>query len=1284
MLRFLTRRRILVAFAAVAIVIVATIAGLVAYIKSPAFDARARQYIVEEIERRTGAKVTLANFDWSFWEQRFRLEGLILRGLEPADQAPLAYINRIDIGLNFRTLLQRRIDLFELTIREPEFHVIVTPDGKTNFPSPDDRPEHKPLNFEISIQNFNVLDGSAILNERRINVDLSLVNMAALLNYHGDREVLEAHLRWDGVLDRSPDVKLAIPYTLSADLDYTRATLIAHRMLITSGRNEVKLQGKVNQLLSSNISGKLDYIGTFQVPFLNYFFETDRFAGAAAGAGFLEFSRGTFFTQGNMTSEAVDFEGWHTTKVSSAYTYRYPERRLTATNLKCAFAEGFVSGSAVVENLPGPSRVNLNLNYAGVDAAELTRAYPWDPAYRIFSNATGTLNGWLEGRLARYDFKGHLDLKSYPPPAISGVVAFPLDGSTDYEVVPQEARVTNADVRLYSTAVKANGLIHPTMSNLEINVSSSDLKDLAFLYPDANGSGTFNGSASEAIAKPVLDGDFTLENHLFRQWKIQHAAGGVRLDVARENAVLRNVRVKQGGSEILVNGSAALSGSPVDLRVQSNRLTAEDLRPFVDRNIGGTFAGDAQITSLSPTIKLEGDLRADNLSVDNHLVGNARGHVRFLEPLINVEQLSIRQAGSTLTGNVSFNRVSEAVKFTARVNAVNFDMFRPLGLPDVVQGVVRQADLQGDGTVKSPNIHGSAVLQNLSAGGEVFPEARVELASTGTKLDVDLAAGRNLNLKAQIDTSAAGYPFTARANFTQYPLDRVAKFSGGSIVATGNANLTGLLTDGSRLRGEGRIETADIRIQETTLRPTQPFTFAFNPSEMTVSNVTLSGQSTQLTLAGTIGLRDPALLNLKVMGQADLKLIEGRFPELLSSGVMNLQVDVRGTTQTPDLRGNAVVSNASLRRQGFFTGLTNLNGNLSFNQNQIRLDRIEGTAGGGTVHAEGTAVLQGGTVQNLGVEIDAKNVRLRGFPEGLRTVVDAKLNLRGSLASLLLEGNVEIQSLAYRSSFESFLALLREENLRTSSSPFGRLRLSLHVEGGRNITIQNQLADVEARIDTDWKGTVDEPSITGHIEASGGTLLFQGNRYTVTRGNIDFVDPLGIKPVIDIEAESQLRDYRVILSITGRGDNPKLSMRSDPPLPELEIVSLIAGGRTREELARPGNPGPSSERLFQSGAASILFDLLQQRVGNRLGLLGSGRVRIDPFLVGAENNPGARITLSEQVTKDLSVTYSQDLASNRQQVILIEYFVSRNTSIVASRDELGNFGLDLRHRTRIK
>src|SRR5207249_6192936 len=168
---------------------------------------------------------------------------------------------------------------FELTIAEPEFHLLVSPDGRTNFPSPPSGASKPPSNFQISIENFNIIGGSALLNERRIDLDFSLRKLAAALKYNGAREVLESHLRYDGVLDRSSDGMRSIPYTLAADLDYTRATLIAQKIVVTSGPTEVRLQGKINQLLSRAISGKLEYTGNVQMPFLNYFRSEERRVG---------------------------------------------------------------------------------------------------------------------------------------------------------------------------------------------------------------------------------------------------------------------------------------------------------------------------------------------------------------------------------------------------------------------------------------------------------------------------------------------------------------------------------------------------------------------------------------------------------------------------------------------------------------------------------------------------------------------------------------------------------------------------------------------------------------------------------------------------------------------------------------------------------------------------------------------------------------------------------------------------------------------------------------------
>ena len=1287
-MRFLNRRSIVLVLVVLALIVGALAGGIVVYLNSPAFKDRVHQYVVHEIERRTGATVTLKNLEWSFRHRRVWLDDLTLRGLEPAEEEPLAHFRRIDVGLNLRMLFEKKIDLFELTFSGPEFHIIVGPDGRTNIPSPARGPGGNPFGFEISIKNFNVIGGAALLNERRINLNFSTQNVAAVLNYNAGREVLESHFRYDGILDRSSQAQRSIPYTLAADADYTRATLVAHKISITSGRTAVRLQGRINQLLSPNISGKLAYSGNVQVPFLNYFFPEDTFGGNAEVAGFLEFASGYFSTQGQTSANEVDFDGWHAGKSAGEYAYRYPEKRLTVHNMKTAVAGGSVTGDIVVENLPGPSRTNLNVRYAQIDAAALVRVYPWDRKYRVFSNLTGTLNGWFEGRLARFEFGGNADLASYSPPRAPEVIPLPLDGRSDYQLSPGQARVANADMRLFSTTVRAYGLIQPEMSDLKVNLASSNLKDIAFVYADANGEGTFDGRLTGAISKPVLDGEFTLANHVFRQWKIQEASGGVRLDTPSEVAVLRNVRINYGESQLLVNGSTALSGSTADLRVQSSRVSAQDLRSFINRTFDGSFAGDVHVSSLAPTVKVEGDIRAENLSIDNHAIGNAHGYVRYSEPVIEIDQLAIQRNDSTLTGNVTLNRADDALKFSARVNSVDLATFYPAGLPDVIQGVIRQANVRGEGTTKQPNISGSGTIQNLSIQGEVFPQAQVELASMGSKLDLRLNTGKNINLTAQLDTAATGYPFTAQAKFKQYPVERLARIP-ATVTATGNVTLSGLLTDRTRLRGQGQIEAADLRLQDVPdvpLQTTKPFTIEFNSDRLNLIGVTLKGEATQVNVAGTIAFTEHTPVNLDVSGQLDLALLGVASREWKPGGSVNVQVALTGTPQMPDLRGVAHINNGSFRRERFFASLTNVNGDVFFNRDQVNLSNVTGQVSGGTVRAQGTGLLERGGLQSMNIHIDADNVRFR-YPEGLRTVVDGSLDLRGNWASPRLEGRVQIESLSYRSSFEEFLALLTERNLSVGSSPAGRLQLSVHIEGSRNITIQNPMADVEARVDVDLKGTLAEPSLTGHVEASGGTLVFQGNRYTVTRGNIDFVDPLRIVPVVDIEAESQVRDYRVILTVAGRGDQLRLNMRSDPPLPELEIVSLIAGGRTREEIAnRPGNsPVPTSEQLFQSGAASILFDLLQQRVGNRLGVLGTGTgVRLEPFQVGAENNSSTRISVSRQVTKELSITYSQDLSSNRQQVVLIEYFVSGNTSVQASRDELGNFGLDVKLRRRIK
>ncbi len=56
------------------------------------------------------------------------------------------------------------------------------------------------------------------------------------------------------------------------------------------------------------------------------------------------------------------------------------------------------------------------------------------------------------------------------------------------------------------------------------------------------------------------------------------------------------------------------------------------------------------------------------------------------------------------------------------------------------------------------------------------------------------------------------------------------------------------------------------------------------------------------------------------------------------------------------------------------------------------------------------------------------------------------------------------------------------------------------------------------------------------------------------------------------------------------------------------------------------------------------------------------------------------MALQQQITKDLSFTYIQDLASSNPQVIRIEWAMSPVWFAVATREPDGEFGIDLYYR----
>jgi translocation and assembly module TamB len=246
-----------------------------------------------------------------------------------------------------------------------------------------------------------------------------------------------------------------------------------------------------------------------------------------------------------------------------------------------------------------------------------------------------------------------------------------------------------------------------------------------------------------------------------------------------------------------------------------------------------------------------------------------------------------------------------------------------------------------------------------------------------------------------------------------------------------------------------------------------------------------------------------------------------------------------------------------------------------------------------------------------------------------------------------------------------------------------KIRMDIRVTSSPQLDFQNSYAKLAGNVDLTIRGSVATPSVLGRIQITDGSATFSGTKYQLQRGDIYFTNPVRIDPVIDLDATAQVENYEITVGLHGTAANLKPTYRSEPPLSEADVFALLALGRTQEEAQL------YQERQVQAGTdpttSALLGGALNATVSNRVNkLFGGGSVKIDPAFVGTLGNSSARITVQEQISKQVTATFATNVNSSAQQLIQVQYDLNHNNSIVVTRDESGVFSIvyKLRHRYR--
>jgi translocation and assembly module TamB len=235
------------------------------------------------------------------------------------------------------------------------------------------------------------------------------------------------------------------------------------------------------------------------------------------------------------------------------------------------------------------------------------------------------------------------------------------------------------------------------------------------------------------------------------------------------------------------------------------------------------------------------------------------------------------------------------------------------------------------------------------------------------------------------------------------------------------------------------------------------------------------------------------------------------------------------------------------------------------------------------------------------------------------------------------------------------------------------MRLNLAISSINNLNLVSRTLSVDGTANLQVRGTVAQPVILGRVNLNDGDLIFNGNRFTVGGGTIEFVNPSETQPVVNLALNTTIQQYNIHLRFNGPVDQLRTNYASDPSLPAADIINLLAFGQTTE--ANAANPATPTNQAAMGLVASQVSSQITSRVAK---IAGISQLSINPVLAGGSTQgpAGAVVTIQQRVTGNLFVTFSTNITTTQNQVIMGQYKLSPRVSVSATRDQNGGVAFD--------
>jgi translocation and assembly module TamB len=733
--------------------------------------------------------------------------------------------------------------------------------------------------------------------------------------------------------------------------------------------------------------------------------------------------------------------------------------------------------------------------------------------------------------------------------------------------------------------------------------------------------------------------------------------------------------------------------SVVNIRLDAAKVRVDDLQAFVKQKLPFTGTLDSQLQVDGPLHSPDGSgwVQLDSGSVYGEPVNRIRLQGRMTNQVIDLSSISIASGAGTITGIGSYNLQAKNFQLDARSTGIDIAKVESIARQNRGATGKLEFNVHGTGTFDDPQLQGNVSLANLTLGGEPVGALHMNAHTVNHALVYEITTrldAASLDVHGQTALKP-DYETQAKIEFSQFNIDSILRLAhikqlSGESALAGIVTLDGPLAHPQQLRGEARLQELEATVAGVHLKSEGEVHATLAKEQIKLDPLHVTGEDTDLRCQGTLALDGTRQLDVAARGSVNLKLAQTIDPDLSASGTTTFEVEAHGPLSTPSLQGKIDIDNGAMSFGDLPNGLSQLHGRLEFNQNRLEVRSLMAMTGGGPLSVGGYLSYQHGFYAELSVT--GKGVRIR-YPTGISSLADATLRVQGSQNSILLSGDVMITRFSVSPDMD-FAALASQAKVARNSSvspnsPTNHVRLDVRIHSSPQLNFQNAFAKLAGEVDLRLRGTLAAPSILGRISVTEGSAVLAGTRYDLQRGDISFTNPVRIEPLIDLSANARVEDYDITLSLHGTPDKMAVTYRSDPPMPESDVVALLALGRTGREQRLYTQQ--QEQALSNPTTDMLLGGALNATMSNRVQkLFGVGSVKVDPNYLGPFGNSTSRIIVEEQVGRNLTLTYATDVNTTAQQLLQAEIAINRHVSLLVARDEAGVFSMVVKATRRYR